>query len=152
MHCPKCSHTDTKVLDTRMGKGNHAIRRRRQCLKCEYRFTTIEEILREGLMVTKRDGTREEFDRNKLVTGIRKATERRPIDIEQIEMMIAAIIDHLEREYDHEIPSQAVGEAVMEHLKLIDKISYVRYASVYREFKDLEEFQAAIAELNDHVS
>jgi len=151
MYCPRCSHTDTKVLDTRMGKGNHSIRRRRQCLKCESRFTTIEEILREGLYVTKRDGTREEFDRAKLVSGIRKATERRPVQVEQIEMIIADVIDRLEREFDNDIPSNAIGEAIMEHLKQIDKISYVRYASVYREFKDIEEFQQAIAELKDNV-
>ena len=151
MYCPRCHHTDTKVIDTRMGKENHSIRRRRQCLKCEARFTTIEEILREDLFVIKRDGTREEFDRNKLVSGIRKATERRPVEIEQIEMMIADVIDSLERDFDNEIPSKAIGEAIMEQLKQIDKISYVRYASVYREFKDIEEFQTAITELRDNV-
>lgn len=151
MHCPKCGHSDTKVLDTRMGKGNHSIRRRRQCLSCEARFTTIEEILREGLFVTKRNGVREEFDRSKMVSGIRKATEKRPVEVEQIEMMIAEIIDFLERKYDSEIPSEAIGEAIMKHLKQIDKISYVRYASVYREFKDIEEFQEAISELEEHV-
>lgn len=151
MHCPKCAHEDTKVLDTRIGKGNLSIRRRRQCLSCEHRFTTIEEILREGLFVTKRDGAREEFDRAKMISGLRKATEKRPVEVEQVEILIAEVIDTLEREYDSEIPSQAIGKEIMNRLKQIDKISYVRYASVYKEFKDIEEFEKEISELRAHA-
>lgn len=150
MHCPKCGHEDTKVLDTRIGKGNLSIRRRRQCLDCSHRFTTVEEILREGLYVVKRDGAREEFDRTKLATGIRKATEKRPVQTEQIELMMAELIDVLEREYDTEIPSKAIGEAVMARLRELDSIAYVRYASVYKDFRDISEFAEEINQLNAH--
>lgn len=147
MQCPKCGHPDTKVLDTRTGKGSHSIRRRRQCLDCEYRFTTIEEILREGLIVIKRDGGREEFDRMKMLSGIRKATEKRPIQAEQIEMMVAEVIDNLEREFDSEIPSKAIGEHIMNGLKAIDKIAYVRFASVYKDFRDFDELAREVSQL-----
>lgn len=147
MQCPKCGHADTKVLDTRTGKASHSIRRRRQCLACEYRFTTIEEILREGLAVIKRDGRREEFDRAKLLSGIRKATEKRPIQAEQIEMLIVDVSDALEREFDTEIPSKAIGEHIMTRLKRIDKIAYVRFASVYKDFRDFDELAREVSQL-----
>ncbi|WP_309386306.1 transcriptional regulator NrdR [Cerasicoccus frondis] len=147
MQCPKCTHADTKVLDTRLGKNNLSIRRRRQCLGCGYRFTTIEEILREGLVVVKRNGAREEFDRAKMLAGIRRAAEKRPIEAEQIEMMIVEIIDELEREFGNEIPSEAIGEYIMRRLKEIDQIAYVRFASVYKDFRDIEELAAEISEL-----
>lgn len=139
MQCPRCSHVDTKVLDTRTGRSNRSIRRRRQCLKCGHRFTTVEEILREGLVVIKRDGRREDFDHSKLLSGLRKATEKRPIQAEQIEILMAEITDALERDYDTEIPSQAIGEHIMARLRYIDKIAYVRYASVYKDFRDIDE-------------
>lgn len=147
MQCPKCTHADTKVLDTRLGKNNLSIRRRRQCLGCGYRFTTIEEILREGLVVVKRNGAHEEFDRAKMLAGIRRAAEKRPIEAEQIEMMIVEIIDELEREHANEIPSQAIGQAIMTRLKEIDQIAYVRFASVYKDFRDIEELANEISEL-----
>lgn len=147
MQCPKCTSDDTKVLDTRVGRDNLTIRRRRQCQRCSYRFTTIEEVLREGLLVIKRNGQREDFDRDKLLTGIRKATEKRPIQAEQIEMMIAEIMDRLEREHDREIPTTALGNAVMEGLKQIDQIAYVRYACVYKDFRDLDELADAVNDL-----
>lgn len=147
MQCPKCSHPDTKVLDTRTGKASHSIRRRRQCLHCQHRFTTIEEILREGLVVIKRDGGREDFDRAKMLTGIRKATEKRPIQAEQIEMMIVEITDALEHEYDSEIPSKAIGEHIMNGLRAIDKIAYVRFASVYKDFGTFEELAKEVSAL-----
>ncbi|MEM8549833.1 MAG: transcriptional regulator NrdR [Verrucomicrobiota bacterium] len=149
MYCPKCSHKDTKVLDTRIGKGKLSIRRRRECLNpaCRHRFTTVEEILREGLVVIKRDGRREEFDRDKLFSGIRKAVEKRPVQTEQIEMLVAEVIDALEGEFDNEIPTKAIGEQVMNRLKHIDSIAYVRYASVYKDFRDIEEFAKEIKTL-----
>jgi len=147
MQCPKCSHTDTKVLDTRLGKNNLSIRRRRQCLGCGYRFTTIEEILREGLVVVKRNGAHEDFDRAKMLAGIRRACEKRPIEAEQIEMMMVEIIDELEREHASEIPSQAIGEQIMTRLRNIDQIAYVRFASVYKDFRDIEELANEISEL-----
>ncbi|GHB89933.1 transcriptional regulator NrdR [Cerasicoccus arenae] len=148
MQCPKCSHNDTKVLDTRLGKNNLSIRRRRQCLGCGHRFTTIEEILREGLVVIKRNGDREEFDRAKMLAGIRRAAEKRPIEGEQIEMMLVEIMDELERQHDSEIPSQAIGEQIMKRLKDIDQIAYVRFASVYKDFRDISELVQEISDLN----
>ncbi|MGF1452885.1 MAG: transcriptional regulator NrdR [Opitutales bacterium] len=147
MQCPKCASPDTKVLDTRVGKDNLTIRRRRQCLRCDFRFTTLEEILREGIIVIKRGGQQEEFDRQKLLQGIRKATEKRPIQAEQIEMMVAEILDRLEREYDRVIPTEALGQAVMDGLKAIDHIAYVRYACVYKDFRDLDELEAELRSL-----
>lgn len=147
MRCPKCSSLETKVLDTRIGKNGTSTRRRRECLACEYRFTTIEEVLRADLQVVKRDGRREGFDRTKVLNGLKKAVEKRPIDIMQIEMMVADILTGLEREYDHEIPSQAIGEHIMQRLKHLDQIAYVRYASVYKDFRDLSELAEEISSL-----
>lgn len=147
MQCPKCTSDDTKVLDTRASKDSLTIRRRRQCQQCQYRFTTIEEVLREGVIIVKRSGRREEFDRQKLLTGIRKATEKRPIQAEQLEIMIAEIMDRLERQHDREIPAESLGREVMEGLKSIDKIAYVRYACVYKDFRDIEELEADLRSL-----
>jgi transcriptional repressor NrdR len=147
MRCPKCTSLDVKVLDTRIGKNETSTRRRRECLDCGYRFTTIEEVLRADLQVVKRDGRREDFDRNKILGGLKKAVEKRPIDVMQIEMLVADILASLEREYDHEIPSQAIGEHIMQRLKHLDQIAYVRYASVYKDFRDLSELAQEISAL-----
>jgi len=144
MNCQRCGFEDTKVLDTRTGKNNRSIRRRRQCLRCGYRFTTIEEVLREGLMVRKRDGRLEEFDRGKLASGIQKSTAKRPIAAEQIELLVSEVIDAVERAYDSEVPSQAVGEEVMKHLRVLDHIAYVRFACVYKDFNDVSEIAKEI--------
>jgi transcriptional repressor NrdR len=149
MNCPKCNHPDTKVLETRTGKNNTSIRRRRQCLECDYRFTTIEEVYREDLYVVKRDGTREEFDRMKMITGIHKAIEKRPIEAEQIRIMILDIMDRLEKEYDSEVPTRVIGEMIMERLKSIDQIAYVRFASIYKDFRDIAEFAQEIKSLKE---
>ena len=149
MQCPKCSHPDTKVLDTRLGKDGLSIRRRRQCLSCGYRFTTVEEVLREGLVVVKRDGGREDFDRAKMLNGIRKATEKRPIQVEQIEMMMAEVMNTLQNRFDTEIPSQVIGQEIMDRLREIDKIAYVRYASVYKDFRDIEELMTELQDLKE---
>ena len=148
MRCPKCSSLETKVLDTRTGKNETSIRRRRECLDCEYRFTTVEEVLRADLQVVKRDGRREEFDRVKMLGGIKKAVEKCPIDAMQIEMLVADALVALEKEYDHEIPAKAIGEQIMSRLKHLDQIAYVRYASVYKDFRDLSELAEEINELN----
>ena len=147
MRCPKCTSPETKVLDTRIGKNETSIRRRRECLECGYRFTTIEEVLHADLQVIKRDGRREDFDRGKISGGLRKAVEKRPIDVLQIEMLVADVLAALEREYDHEIPSQAIGEHIMQRLKHLDQIAYVRYASVYKDFRDLSELAEEISSL-----
>ncbi len=149
MQCPRCNARDTRVIDSRIARNGLSIRRRRQCTGCDYRFTTIEEIVREGLFVLKRDGRREEFDRNKVLAGIRRACEKRPIDIEQIDMLISDVIVGLERRFDQEIPTEAIGEQIMSRLKSIDQIAYVRFASVYKDFRDLSELAREISELSD---
>ena len=147
MYCPRCNHEDTKVLETRLGKGNHSIRRRRECLACAHRFSTIEEIVREGLMVVKRDGTREEFDIGKIASGVRKATDKRPVEVERINLMISEIVENLQARFEEEVPSSAIGEEIMTRLQAVDQIAYVRFASVYREFRDIDELAKAIDQL-----
>ncbi len=150
MQCPKCSANDTRVVDSRIVKNGRTVRRRRHCPECDYRFNTIEEILREGLVVIKRDTRREDFDRNKVLTGIRRACEKRPIDLEQINMLISDLFIDLENEFDEEIPSQVIGEKVMNKLKSTDQIAYVRFASVYKDFRDISELAQEISDLESN--
>src|SRR5471030_2813751 len=147
MNCPKCGHEDSKVLDTRTGRENCSIRRRRQCLACGHRFTTLEEIVREGFLVIKKDGRREEFDHAKILNSLRKATEKRPIEAERLELLVTEVTDALEKEYDVEVPSRAVGELIMARLKQIDQIAYVRFACVYKDFKDISALAEEIKAL-----
>jgi transcriptional repressor NrdR len=122
------------------------IRRRRECLKCGHRYSTIETVLREGLVVVKRDGRREEFDRNKVLNGLRKACEKRQIQGEQLNLLLDEVIADLESRYDDEIPSEMIGELVMQRLQRLDKVAYLRYASVYKDFRDIADFlEEAIA-------
>ena len=144
MQCPKCGTNDTRVIDSRVSSSGLSIRRRRSCQKCEYRFSTTEEIISEDLYVIKNDGRREPFDRVKLVNGIQRAIEKRPVDGEQVEMLIADVLTDLENEFDAEIPSRAIGERVMSRLKAIDQIAYVRFASVYKQFRDIDELAKEI--------
>ena len=116
-------------------------------MECHYRFSTMEEILREDLFVIKRDESREVFDRNKILNGIRRACEKRPIDLEQIDMLISDLLIDLEDTYDSEIPSEAIGEGIMNKLKIIDQIAYVRFASVYKNFRDISELAQEISDL-----
>jgi transcriptional repressor NrdR len=140
MRCPKCTSIEDKVIDSRISKEGNTIRRRRECMECNHRFTTTETLVRDGISVVKRDGRREEFDREKLIRAVRAACHKRPIDLEQITMLVEDVIDALEAHYEHEIPSQAVGEGVMQRLRSIDQVAYVRFASVYKEFRDVSEF------------
>ena len=149
MRCPKCSNQDTKVIDSRAGKNTASIRRRRECLECNHRFTTIEEILREDLAVVKRDGTREDFDPSKILKGISKATEKRPISPDEIENLVQAIMTSLQAKYESEVPSKAVGEEIINKLKSIDQIAYVRFASVYKDFRDISELKKEIESLKN---
>lgn len=144
MQCPKCATKDTRVIDSRVSTSGLSIRRRRSCQNCGYRFSTTEEVLSEDLFVIKNDGRREPFDRSKLVAGVQRATEKRPVDGEQIEMLIADVMTDLENEYSTEIPSRAIGESVMTRLKAIDQIAYVRFASVYKQFRDIDELAKEI--------
>jgi transcriptional repressor NrdR len=147
MFCPRCNHEDTKVLETRLGKGNHSIRRRRECLACDHRFSTIEEIVREGMVVVKRNGAREELDIGKIAAGVRKATDKRPIEVERINLMISEIVENLQAKFEDEVPSSAIGEEIMTRLQAVDQIAYVRFASVYREFRGIDELAKAIDQL-----
>ena len=140
MRCPKCTSIEDKVTDSRISREGNTIRRRRECLECGHRFSTTETLIREGLSVVKRDGRREDFDREKLSRSIKAACHKRPIDDEQISMLIEDVIDILEAQYDAQIPSRAVGDAVMERLSSIDQVAYVRFASIYKQFRDAAEF------------
>ncbi len=140
MRCPKCGHLHDKVIDSRAARDGAAIRRRRICLQCGHRFTTYEEIIKASLRVLKRDGRSEDFDRQKLLNGIARACQKRSVTMEQMEEMVNAIINELDSEYDRDVPSTAIGEKVMERLENLDEVAYVRFASVYRQFKDVNQF------------
>ncbi|MFH0880223.1 MAG: transcriptional regulator NrdR [Lentisphaerota bacterium] len=144
MRCPKCGNLDDKVIDSRSVRNGDVIRRRRSCLKCGYRFTTYEEVVKATLKVIKRDGRHEEFDRHKLMGGIARACEKRPISDQQIEATVDAIIGELEAEYEREVPSTTIGRKVMERLEKMDEVAYVRFASVYRRFRDVNQFLSEV--------
>jgi len=147
MKCPSCGTTEDKVIDSRVRKNHSIIRRRRECLNCHKRFTTYEQIEDIHPYVIKKDGRRELFDRNKITAGMQRACEKRPISIERIERFV----DHLEQEIqesgEKEIPTTLVGERVMQELQAMDDVAYVRFASVYRQFKDINEFMAELRDL-----
>lgn len=147
MRCPKCGHLDDKVLDSRSAHDGKAIRRRRECLACSHRFTTFEEILKDELSVIKRDGRREDFSRQKLVSGISRACQKRPVTNAQIEKIVDSIIDELQRRDGTDIRSMEIGEMVMRALEGIDQVAYVRFASVYKRFEDVNQFKRAIDEV-----
>jgi transcriptional repressor NrdR len=149
MRCPKCGCLDDKVIDSRTSREGATIRRRRDCLQCTHRFTTYEEIEREGLMVVKHDGRREEFSREKLLSGIRKACQKRPVSPQEIENLVARLTDELAEKYDREIPCTAVGERVMDALRDLDEVAYVRFASVYRRFQEATDFVQAVRKLEE---
>jgi transcriptional repressor NrdR len=150
MRCPKCGNQDDKVIDSRASREGSTIRRRRQCLQCNHRFTTYEEIENEGLMVVKRDGRREEFSREKLLSGLKKACQKRPISPKAIEDLVETVMDEIIDKYDHEVPGMAIGERVMEALRQIDKVAYVRFASVYRRFEEATEFVSEVNKLESN--
>ncbi|MGH8018706.1 MAG: transcriptional regulator NrdR [Opitutaceae bacterium] len=136
------------MIDSRVSKDGASIRRRRECVACGHRYSTTETIVREGLIVIKRDGRREEFDSSKMLNGLRKACEKRPIDIEQLNMLVEDSIDALEAHYDCEVPSLAIGEQLMQRIRRIDPIAYVRFASVYKDFRDINELMADVSSLD----
>lgn len=144
MRCPRCGHDEDKVIDSRASRGGEVIRRRRVCDGCGHRFTTREEVVKVALLVIKRDQRHEELSREKLINGVTRACEKRPIGMDQIEALVDSIISELENEYEREVPSDIIGEKVMEKLEKIDEVAYVRFASVYRRFKDVNQFINAI--------
>lgn len=147
MNCPKCSNAEDKVLDSRAVREGAAIRRRRKCLKCGYRFTTYEEVVKNKLRVAKRDGRHEELSKQKLFSGIERACEKRQISIEELDILTDSIIAELEATYDREVPSMEIGKLVMKHLEELDEVAYVRFASVYRRFRDVNQFLSEVEAL-----
>ena len=145
MRCPFCGHEESKVIDSRPTDEGERIRRRRECLKCSKRFTTYEVIETVPIVVIKKDKSRETFDRNKLLNGLLRACEKRPVSIDMLERIVDEIENMLQNSLDREVPSSLIGKYAMEKLKDIDEVAYVRFASVYRQFKDINTF---IEELN----
>ncbi|EKA7360198.1 transcriptional regulator NrdR [Vibrio parahaemolyticus] len=149
MHCPFCSENDTKVIDSRLIADGHQVRRRRQCLACSERFTTFETAELVMPKVIKSNGNREPFDEDKMVGGIQRALEKRPVSADSIELAISMIKSQLRATGEREVPSQMIGNLVMDQLKELDKVAYIRFASVYRSFEDIREFGEEIARLED---
>ena len=147
MKCPFCGHVKDKVVDSRVGKEGKSIRRRRECLKCNARFTTYEKVEELLPMVIKKDGRREPFDRQKILAGIKKACEKRPISVTVLEKMVDDIEHIIQESSEKEIPSSRIGELVVRKLHELDQVAYVRFASVYRQFKDINEFMKELTGL-----
>lgn len=144
MKCPTCAYGETKVIDSRLSGDGNSIRRRRECLKCEKRFTTYEYVEQVPLMVIKRDGRRQPFDRKRIISGLVKACEKRPISIDRMEEITGEIERVIQREYDREVESKVLGEYIMEKLATLDEVAYVRFASVYRQFRDVNQFMSEL--------
>jgi transcriptional repressor NrdR len=147
MRCPKCGCQDDKVIDSRASREGATIRRRRQCIGCGFRFTTYEEVEHEGLVVLKRDGRREEFSKDKLMVGIRKACQKRPISPKVIEDLVEKIVNEVTDKYEREVPGAIIGKLVMDALRQIDEVAYVRFASVYRRFQEATDFVQEVNKL-----
>jgi len=147
MKCPYCAHNENQVLDSRESEDLSSVRRRRECLKCAKRFTTYERVDTVDLAVIKKDGRREQFNRDKLLTGLKKSCEKRPISMETIDETVSEIEQDLRKRETTEISSRIIGEMVMRRLRVLDKIAYIRFASVYREFEDLESFEKEVHNL-----
>ena len=147
MKCPFCGFTDSKVIDSRPAEDGTTIRRRRECLDCQKRFTTYEIIERMPLVVIKRDGSRQAFDKVKIINGLVRACEKRPVTMTQIETIAADIEQELRSRLESEVSSETIGEMVMQRLKNLDEVAYVRFASVYRSFKDINTFMEELTKL-----
>ena len=147
MKCPECGYEDSKVIDSRPAENK--IRRRRECLSCKCRFTTYEMVETIPLMVVRKDNTIEPFDRDKLINRLARATVKRPVQIEDLEKMVEDIVQELKNQFRREVSSDEIGELVLRRLKDIDKVAYIRFASVYRDFNDIDSFVRIISELNE---
>jgi len=148
MRCPSCGSLDTQVKDSRPSEDAAAIRRRRVCLACNFRFTTFERVQLRELVVIKRNGRRVPFDRDKLVRSVQISLRKRPVEPERIEQMVSKIVRELESGGETDVSSEAIGEIVMEHLRALDDVAYVRFASVYRNFREAKDFEAFLGELS----
>ncbi|MEW6188611.1 MAG: transcriptional regulator NrdR [Actinomycetota bacterium] len=151
MKCPFCGYLETKVIDSRATEAGDAIRRRRECIDCQRRFTTYERQEEIPLMVIKKNGQREPFDRTKVLKGLQRATVKREITLSQLENIVTDIESELRNQFKYEVPSKEIGEMALKRLRKIDKVAYVRFASVYREFKDIDEFTAELAKLQRNL-
>ena len=147
MRCPFCGYKESKVVDSRPADEGSSIRRRRECLKCENRFTTYETVESLPMVVIKKDGSRQTFDRNKVLRGIQRSCEKRPVSVAEMERMTAEIEQEIQNSLEREISTETIGEKVMEKLKAADEVAYVRFASVYRQFKDINTFMAELNKL-----
>lgn len=147
MKCPYCGYQEDKVVDSRLSQEGKAIRRRRECLKCRKRFTTYEYIEETSLLVIKKDGQRQPFDRKKILNGIIKACEKRPVSIEKMEEILLQVEREIMKKPVREIPSARIGELVIDKLKTLDDVAYVRFASVYRQFKDVSQFMEELKDM-----
>lgn len=149
MRCSQCQSEDTKVVESRDVAGGVAIRRRRECLKCSFRFTTYERIEQPQVIVIKNDGNRELFSREKLLSGLRKATDKTPVTTAQLELLVEDVEKHLYARNEPEIPSTAIGDLVMDRLAVLNEVAYVRFASVYRRFRDISGFERELSRMRD---
>jgi transcriptional repressor NrdR len=147
MRCPKCGCQEDKVIDSRSSREGATIRRRRECIACGYRFTTYEEVERAGLLVLKRDGRREEFSKEKLLSGLKKACQKRPISPKLIEDLVERIVNDITDKYEREVPAEVIGKLVMNGLRATDDVAYVRFASVYRRFQEATDFVHEVKKL-----
>jgi len=147
MKCPYCGYLESKVVDSRPADEGASIRRRRECLSCHKRFTTYETVESLPLMVVKKDGSRQSFDRNKVLGGVIRACEKRPVPYQEVEHLVVEIEQLLQNQMDREVSSAKIGELVMERLKKLDEVAYVRFASVYRQFKDINTFMTELNKL-----
>ncbi len=147
MKCPFCGYLDSKVVDSRPAEDGTSIRRRRECLACHKRFTTFEVMETLPVVVIKKDGSRQSFDRSKLLNGMIRACEKRPVSFDTLEKIAEEIEQNLQNEMDREVPTAQIGEMVMDRLKNVDEVAYVRFASVYRQFKDISTFMAELSKL-----
>ncbi len=147
MKCPFCGYKESKVVDSRPADEGSSIRRRRECLKCENRFTTYETVESLPMVVIKKDGSRQTFDRNKVLRGIQRSCEKRPVSVAEMERMTAEIEQEIQNSLEREISTETIGEKVMEKLKTADEVAYVRFASVYRQFKDINTFMSELNKL-----
>ena len=147
MKCPFCGYKESKVVDSRPADEGSSIRRRRECLKCENRFTTYETVESLPMVVIKKDGSRQSFDRNKVLRGIQRSCEKRPVSVVEMERMTSEIEQELQNSLEREISTETIGEKVMEKLKNADEVAYVRFASVYRQFKDINTFMSELNKL-----
>lgn len=147
MRCPFCQHIDDRVIDSRLSKEGGMIRRRRECANCQRRFTTYERVEETMPLVIKKDGRRQTFDRGKILAGLHRACEKRPISVETLEKVVERIEQRLEEAGEREVQSREIGEQIMQELQNLDEVAYVRFASVYRSFKDVNEFMNEVKEL-----